>query len=90
MSPTPGPWRRIGATVQAGSIADSNHEVVADCAFSGDLEDTQGEDNARLIAAAPELLKALELVLDVDGYSYGVRAKAVEQARAAIAKARGA
>lgn len=47
--------------------------------------------NARLIAAAPELLKALEsLVLDVQAYPAWERpCHAVDVARAAIQKARG-
>jgi hypothetical protein len=49
--------------------------------------------NARLIAAAPDLLEALELMLDrfrdTEG-SYGQwEEEATENARAAIAKARG-
>lgn len=49
----------------------------------------EGEANARLIAAAPELLEALELVLGNCLDSEGLAA-AHAKARAAIAKATGA
>ena len=50
--------------------------------------DCNTEDNARLISAAPELLDALESVMDrlVDRHETD---EAAIQARAAIAKARG-
>ena len=55
----------------------------------GDRE--ENEANARLIAAAPDLLEALENLLD--GYLYGcdrgTRRVNADKARAAIAKARG-
>lgn len=62
----------------------------------GDIYDSQGvllkitTENARLIAAAPELLHALELILGADCYGYGPDMQAaVVAAQAAIAKARG-
>jgi hypothetical protein len=64
--------------------------VVARCDYSGrPLDDTDA--NARLIAAAPELLAALEALLatpmisTLPNIGYGP----VDAARAAIAKARG-
>jgi len=80
---TPGPWR----------IADS------DCVYGGDnkeLAHMVGEADARLIAAAPALLAALEAVVkDNDGYCYRCEkendhgpACPIPTARAAIAKAR--
>jgi len=50
-----------------------------------------GADNARLIAAAPELLEALQALIDMDvAYQRGPKVnQAVENARAAIAKATG-
>jgi hypothetical protein len=47
--------------------------------------------NARLIAAAPELLEALKFLVDAEGYpsSFTMQAKARGKARAAIAKAEG-
>lgn len=52
--------------------------------------DDEGQANARLIAAAPELLAALEFCADALNTEAGGLYKAhIEQARAAIAKARG-
>ncbi len=57
-SHTPGPWRRVGSTVQAGATDEGTHVMVSDSYFGhGDREET--EANARLIAAAPDLLEAL-------------------------------
>jgi hypothetical protein len=50
-----------------------------------------GDENARLIAAAPDLLKALQDLIDMDvAYQRGPKVEqAVENARAAIARATG-
>ena len=45
--------------------------------------------NARLIAAAPELLEALEMMLDMSEMNGFGKAAAEDTARAAIAKAKG-
>lgn len=56
-----------------------------------DKRDTPAETlaNARLIAAAPELLEALEALLSYDNLGAYDRATVRQQARAAIAKATG-
>lgn len=95
---TPGPWRvEIDDSPDAAwawqwpTIVSDEYEVVGTEGLYGDLETDMA--NARLIAAAPELLVALQLMvdrfLDTEG-SYGVwENEAIEAARAAIAKATG-
>lgn len=86
---TPGPWyqsERNGQYIVAKDIGDRSHDIAHPCWWS---EETCA--NARLIAAAPDLLAALKnLVEAVEFTPLGVRGiKACQQARAAIAKARG-
>lgn len=84
MSHTPGPWKaRIGSDPQWWVCGpEGNFHVIATT--------SQGNDaaNARLIAAAPELLGALEEVLEVTKHLDPCQAT-VEKARSAIAKANG-
>ena len=94
---TPGPWYRIngsdiftevGAPNASGIKAPRNDGwMVADCDM-GSLGFDEVTANARLIAAAPDLLTALEMVLD-DPESLDGRPRTYSAARAAIAKARG-
>lgn len=87
---TPGPWyvinERGNAIVRAEKLGAVSHVFVADCGL-----DFLAEDNARLIAAAPDLLAALEDALkDLSALSQWDRASACARtARAAIAKAKG-
>ena len=86
---TAGPWKVVEATVQ------SEEYVICDCDGFGDGAAPQIEANARLVAAAPDLLDALEELVERD------RAEAaeagftddemtwLEDARRAIAKAKG-
>lgn len=86
---TPGPWSFRGC--EGGWAIDFNEdqEQVVDYVYE--------EADARLIAAAPELLEALEDIandyaerFDMDSQSTNPGMKVVvENARAAIAKARG-
>lgn len=79
---TPGPW------VVVTELRDTD-EIICDMLNNGYVAITQGQklsnwrDDAALIAAAPELLEALECLLEMG------HAKAGDLARAAIAKARG-
>lgn len=83
---TPGPWLRI----QNGDVEDSRGNLIAAVSFQG----SDGPINGHLIAAAPELLAALEAAMELGAYR-GDRMpiKAVkpvfDQMKAAIAKAKG-
>lgn len=102
---TPGPWlidqgsfvyalnengtNVFWAHVQPGSHADGYRKFT-------DTPKAEVEANARLIAAAPELLEALEWAMSSGRFNYVQRTSSnsgfcdsVDKARAAIAKARG-
>ena len=92
---TPGPWTATGDLVQT-----ADHEIDIAVMIALDVGTGKGtiysrrEANARLIAAAPELLEALkrcETELRSLWKTQGVGAifETAEQARAAIAKAEG-
>lgn len=84
---TPGPWHqgvKVPTTVWSGRTIAS--EPVALC-HDNTLPRPQAIANACLIAAAPDLLEALEAMLDDKATTYAVRCN---RARAAIAKARNA
>lgn len=102
---TPGPWfvpegpyiSGLSVEVQGNDAAvlcpgsggaRSYTNTICDVTWSGTDE---WEANARLIAAAPDLLDALDAMLDCYG-EYEIdpfQAPVIHQARAAIAKARG-
>lgn len=72
---TPGPWVALerytdrNAIPIAVSIGNGAYAIFCECnGLGGISEQTEGDCNARLIAAAPELLEALSgLLLDVQG-----------------------
>jgi hypothetical protein len=79
---TPGPWH-----VYEGCVYDADNAELSHC---------PGEADARLIAAAPDLLAALKALLDngddphpLSGRDPTVRREDIGPARAAIAKAIG-
>lgn len=93
---TPGPWV-VWYSDWPGvvGVECASGETIADCSHSNapDLS----EANARLIAAAPDMLEALITALpyiesaeEDEAYKPGVVAKVTAQARAAIAHATGA
>lgn len=92
---TPGPWYAHWGhptTSRVASIKSPSRYVgleVADV-YGTDERDLDNENtaNAHLIAAAPELLEALEALEDA-GYLNDIYAPTAEKVRAAITKARG-
>lgn len=94
--PTPGPWRVLADEQIMGRPISGRWAVEADGAYI--CLDPEWDDecyaesfaNARLIAAAPELLEALELA-DAMLRGANMNTKRVERkVRSAIAKAKGA
>lgn len=75
---TPGPWRLGGEQHIANHVFGGHAGGIAIC-FAA-----QGQDDARLIAAAPELLEACLALIKTDDLQ-----AAIDKARAAIAKVTG-
>lgn len=89
---TPGPWFAVadkGQTIIRTSRSSAAFSPLA--IVKGDKRDTlkDQEANARLMAAAPDLLEALEYCLDCLGDEFALPSDCQSTARAAIAKARG-
>ena len=97
---TPGPWRflqeecdrpyirvrgtQLGLRYKIANVLTPNYDGVA----SREAEETRA--NARLIAAAPELLTSLQALADEAFKNmHGGRGDLIDDARAAIAKATG-
>lgn len=100
---TPGPWKAVKAAHGPIDILDSRGRDVV-TVYGGGVETESQGANARLIAAVPELLQALQELLEAyskpderlccDGRECGCMGSTVHQmaehyARAAIAKAEG-
>ncbi len=83
---TPGPWE-----VELGTANRDWHIIKRGTAWNA--TSAERDANARLIAAAPDLLAALALILADYSAAYGGdekdEPKAMKAARAAIAKAEG-
>ena len=91
--PTPGPWFTSGRAerpsesgVSIMAKVSGEEVAVAECWVRGGISLEAAQASSRLIAAAPELLEALKLVLDLIPRAHG---PTVQKARAAIAKAEG-
>lgn len=90
MSHTPGPWNWFHASgINRYGVVDANYRVV--CGLPAG-----NEANAYLISAAPDLLAACEELLlvagtysPVDMYDWERVSAVIDQAKAAIKKARG-
>lgn len=77
--PTRGPWELWGD-------ANPSQVISSPAGFVAQTLGSNDEANARLIAAAPELLEALQFVMTASGEQLST---AFEQAQAAITKATG-
>jgi len=100
MKHTPGPWYAIGRMVEVGDddhadICSTNPDLFGQGHRAPPIEEQQA--NARLIAAAPDLLEALEAMVEHfatptserSAASYGkTKAQVADEARAAIAAAK--
>ena len=96
---TPGPWVAIGPSSPSGHILEfiidnpERHAQIAKVQVSvSSISDWYApaqdlEANARLIAAAPDMLEALQAV--VSAYENGGMIEPIFMARAAIARATG-
>lgn len=95
MSHTPGPWSVRASTVArepdygiaAEGCANVLAEVFSEFRAKGVHLPEEAEANARLMAAAPELLDASERL--IEHFSDGLPEHLVEEFEAAITKARG-
>jgi hypothetical protein len=96
---TPGPWSVTDNSWETSTVYGPDGETIAECQINSiATEDTQyefeaiKEANARLIAAAPELLEALEAMASAFVGHDGERGKdeTFLLAHAALAKATGA
>ena len=76
---TPGPWEACGKAVHA----ETGREIVFGGHNTRSGSDEEQRANARLIAAAPELLEALKVAVSQASWT------GITQAHAAIAKAEG-
>jgi hypothetical protein len=82
---TPGPWAVFERGIRAGSICTIVHRVKW---WACGLDESEEMANARLIAASPDLLSALQDLLNDDAKEC-IPSKKWDKARAAIAKATG-
>ena len=93
MTHTPGPWKYLHTPAwNVWMIFPCNTNSYQESLIASHVN---GEDNAHLIATAPELLEALEYALKVyegittDNFTNGYDKPARDKMRAAIAKAKG-
>lgn len=98
---TQGPWKAsiknipmadtgdYYASVCVNTDNEFSTDVICQCFDGGNISFEQQEANARLIAAAPELLKACEQALVAIRMTSGVDDVAYEVVETAIAKAKG-
>lgn len=94
---TPGPWRVITAADENGLIIAAEKGrltyFLSEVFFGFDLtfgpDRDEAESNARLIAAAPDLLEVLKEILDATAYDHGGPIDLYAKAEKIIAKSKG-
>ena len=91
---TPGPWQtmEVGDDIVRLAVADESGLSVLTVVTEGDAQfaAVYSEADARLIAAAPDLLEVLQKIVNhVDAGTAAILNRLVSEARAAIAKAEG-
>ena len=85
---TPGPWKAMAGPPEYARIDSTSMRDIARCPRAEDTE--TAEANAYLIAAAPEMLQALEAVMAVSFFDKWLESQpAYELMKNAIKKARG-
>ena len=93
MTHTPGPWTVEGKAGYEAPVIRGNGRAIAKVLYDGGSEDREVDDNAVLIAAAPELLAAAKLIREETPRAYPAcqceRCIAVRQLDAIIAQAEG-
>jgi len=89
---TPGPWKVVEHTPESASVR-IDEDCLISGAYLGGESDTLTVANARLIAAAPELLEsakdALESLKRLPNTEGAYRITVIQELQAAIAKAEG-
>lgn len=88
---TPGQWKVDGSGMGVYMVNEAGFGPVVATAAMPDVSLMHCRENAKLIAAAPELLAALEsLLLLIKRNAPDLSGKTIGMAEAAIAKAKGA
>jgi hypothetical protein len=90
---TPGPWHYEESPLKTGWCVVTGNNYLADVHkhVGATADDARDEANARLIAAAPELLEALEVIANIANEPHHERALTaiLDIARNSSAKAKG-
>lgn len=85
---TPGPWYVMAG--MPSNVLSAGGLRVARCDFDGNFDSAEARANAKLMAAAPDMFAALEAWTDwLDKYGKDFHGPCIDDARAALAKARG-